>query len=102
MPAVFRIYDRWNSRISTGALNRWFAQVVANHAPPAVAGRRIRLRYMTQANARPPTFIAFCSRPEALPTSYQRYIVNEMREEFDLEGVPIRLHLRKGKNPYQP
>lgn len=101
LPAVFKIYDRWNSRISTGALNRWFAQVVAHHAPPAAAGRRIKLRYMTQANARPPTFIAFCSRPDALPTSYQRYIVNEMRKEFDLEGVPIRLHLRKGKNPYQ-
>ncbi|MFV2092781.1 MAG: ribosome biogenesis GTPase Der [Hyphomicrobiales bacterium] len=102
LPAVFKIYDRWNSRISTGALNRWFEQVVAQHAPPAAAGRGIKLRYITQANARPPTFIAFCSRPDALPTSYQRYIVNEMRKQFDLEGVPIRLHLRKGKNPYQP
>ncbi|MHA1524354.1 MAG: ribosome biogenesis GTPase Der [Alphaproteobacteria bacterium] len=102
MPAVFKVYDRWNSRISTGALNRWFSFVIAQHAPPAPAGRRIKLRYMTQANARPPTFVVFCSRPEVLPTSYQRYIVNEMRKEFDLEGVPIRLHLRKGKNPYRP
>lgn len=100
MPAVFDAYERWNKRIPTGALNRWFSEVVSRHAPPAVAGRRLKLRYLTQVNARPPTFVVFCSRPEALPTSYKRYIVNSMRETFELPGVPIRLHVRKGKNPY--
>lgn len=100
LPAVFDIYEKWNRRLPTAALNRWFGEIVARHAPPAVAGRRIKLRYMTQANARPPTFIVFCSRPDALPTSYKRYIVNGLREAFDLGGVPIRLHLRKGRNPY--
>jgi GTP-binding protein len=100
MPAVFDIYDKWNKRLPTAALNRWFGEIVVRHAPPAAAGRRIKLRYMTQANARPPTFVAFCSRPDALPTSYKRYIVNALREAFDLGGVPIRLFLRKGRNPY--
>jgi len=100
MPAVFDVYERWNKRIATGALNRWFSEVVSRHAPPAVAGRRLKLRYLTQVNARPPTFVVFCSRPEALPTSYKRYIVNSLRETFELPGVPIRLHVRKGKNPY--
>ena len=75
--------------------------MIEAHPPPAVAGRRIRLRYMTQANARPPTFVVFCSRPKALPDSYSRYLVNSLRENFDLPGVPIRLHLRKGRNPYE-
>lgn len=100
MPAVFQVYERWNLRVPTGALNRWFAEIIAKHTPPAVGGRRIKLRYITQTNARPPTFVAFCSKPEALPTSYKRYIVNGLREAFKLPGVPIRLHLRKGKNPY--
>ncbi len=76
-------------------------KAVEAHPSPAVAGRRIRLRYMTQANARPPTFVVFCSRPKALPDSYSRYLVNSLRENFDLPGVPIRLHLRKGRNPYE-
>lgn len=69
-------------------------------APPAVSGRRVKLRYITQANARPPTFVVFCSRPKVLPESYVRYLVNALRESFDMPGVPIRLHLRKGGNPY--
>jgi GTP-binding protein len=65
-----------------------------------VSGRRIKLRYITQANARPPTFVLFCSRPKALPASYTRYLVNSLRESFDMPGVPIRLNLRKGDNPF--
>ena len=71
------------------------------HPPPAVSGRRIKLRYLTQAKARPPSFVAFCSRPEALPEAWRRYLVNALRQEFDLPGVPIRLTLRKGENPYE-
>jgi GTP-binding protein len=100
MAAVFAAYETWNRRISTGELNRWFAEIVDRHPPPAVAGRRIRLRYMTQASSRPPTFVVFASRPEALPDSYKRYIINELRAAFDLPGVPVRLHFRRGRNPY--
>ena len=82
-------------------LNRWLGEMVERHPPPAVSGRRIKLRYLTQPKARPPTFVAFCSRPEALPDAYRRYLVNGLREDFDLPGVPIRLMLRKGENPYE-
>ena len=90
----------WNKRLPTHALNQWLREAVDAHSPPAVSGRRIKLRYITQSNARPPTFVLFCSRPKALPNSYVRYLVNSLRETFDLPGVPIRLHLRKGENPY--
>jgi len=100
MKAVFDVYEAWNRRISTAALNRWFSDAVDGHPPPAVGGRRIRLRYITQPNARPPTFVVFCSRPEALPESYKRYLVNSLRDTLKLSGVPIRLHLRKPDNPY--
>ena len=100
MEAVLEAYDVWNSRVPTADLNRWLEHALARHAPPAVAGRRIRLRFMTQPSARPPTFVAFCSRPEALPKSYVRYLTNSLREAFDLPGVPIRFNLRKGENPY--
>jgi len=100
LDAVFGVESLWNTRITTGSLNRWFADVVSRHPPPAVSGRRVRLRYLTQAGTRPPTFIAFCSRPDAIPDSYKRYIVNGIRDEFGLVGVPIRLNLRKGRNPY--
>jgi len=86
--------------IPTAKLNRWLADMVSRHPPPAPGGRRIRLRYMTQAKARPPTFILFTSKPEDLPEAYSRYLVNGMREEFGLDGTPIRLLLRKGDNPY--
>ncbi|MFO1185016.1 MAG: ribosome biogenesis GTPase Der [Bauldia sp.] len=91
----------WSRRVPTAALNRWLTDVLEHHPPPAVTGRRIRLRYMTQAKARPPTFVAFCSRPEALPDAYRRYLLNGLRDTFDLPGVPIRLLLRKGENPYE-
>jgi len=90
----------WNRRIPTGELNRWFAGITERHPPPAVSGRRVRLRYITQASSRPPTFVVFTTRPDAIGESYRRYIVNELRAAFGLGGVPIRIHLRKGKNPY--
>jgi GTP-binding protein len=100
MRAVLAADALWNRRLPTHALNRWLQAAVDAHPPPAVSGRRIKLRYMTQANARPPTFVLFCSRPKALPESYSRYLVNALRESFDMPGVPIRLNLRKGDNPY--
>ena len=100
MRAVLAADSLWNKRLPTHALNQWLREAVDMHSPPAVAGRRIKLRYVTQSNARPPTFVLFCSRPKALPESYSRYLVNSLRESFDMPGVPIRLHLRKGENPY--
>ena len=100
MPAVFKTYDTWNRRISTPILNRWLKEVVDRHPPPAVSGRRIKLRYMTQPSARPPTFVAFCSRPDALPKAYLRYLTNSLRDAFELPGVPIRFTVRKGENPF--
>ena len=100
MNAVFRVRDIWNTRLTTSELNRWLVEAVSQHTPPAAAGRSIRLRYMTQPNARPPTFVVFCSRPEKLPDAYRRYLINGLRQTFDLSGVPIRLTLKKGKNPY--
>jgi GTP-binding protein len=98
--AVLDAYDSWNRRVSTPNLNRWLEEALARHSPPAVSGRRIKLRYITQPSTRPPTFVAFCSRPEDLPKSYIRYLTNSLREAFDLPGVPLRLNLRKGENPY--
>ena len=100
LDAVFTAYEIWNRRVPTAALNRWLAAMIERHPPPAPGGRRIRLRYMTQAKTRPPTFVVFASRPENLPESYSRYLVNSLREDFDLAGIPIRLHTKKGKNPY--
>ena len=100
MPAVMETYDIWNRRIATATLNRWLEAVQDRHPPPLVQGRRLRLRYMTQANIRPPTFALFASRPAELPDAYRRYLVNVLRKDFDLPGVPIRMMLRKGKNPY--
>ncbi len=100
MKAVFDAYETWNKRLSTGKLNQFLDEALMRHTPPAPGGRRIRMRYMTQPNARPPTFVVFCSRPKDLPESYSRYLVNGLRKSFDLQGTPIRLHMRKGKNPY--
>jgi GTP-binding protein len=100
MKAAFTVYDAWNKRIGTAELNRWFAGALERHQPPAVSGRRIKLRYITQANARPPSFVVFCSRPEALPESYLRYLVNDLKKTFGLGPSPVRLHIRKTKNPY--
>ena len=98
--AVLEAYDTWNRRVPTAALNRWLAEALARHAPPAARGRRIKIRFMTQPSARPPTFVAFCSQPDDLPKSYLRYLSNSLREAFKLPGVPLRFNLRKGDNPY--
>jgi len=100
MPAVRRAHDVWNRRVPTGALNRWFESALERHAAPLVEGRRLKLRYITQAKARPPTFIIFGTRAEQTPEDYQRYLVNSLRETFDLPGAPIRLTFRGTKNPY--
>jgi GTP-binding protein len=100
--AVVGAGEVWNRRVATADLNRWLATVQQRHPPPLVAGRRLRLRYVTQVNTRPPTFALFASKPSELPDSYQRYLVNALRREFDLPGTPIRMMLRKGKNPYGP
>jgi GTP-binding protein len=100
MDAVFAVEKVWNTHISTAKLNRWLYGMVEGHPPPAVSGRRLKLRYMTQARMRPPSFILFASRPESLPASYQRYLVNGMREAFSMAGTPIRLWVRGGKNPF--
>lgn len=100
MPAVFEMFDIWNTRIPTAELNRWLSFMTESHPPPAVSGRRIRLRYMTQPKTRPPTFAVFSSRADQLPTAYSRYLVNGLREDFNLDGIPIRLNMRKRKNPY--
>ena len=100
MSAIVKTYELWNRRISTPNLNRWLQEATSRHAPPAVTGRRIKIRYMTQASTRPPTFVAFCQRAEAMPKSYLKYLVNSLREAFDLPGVPVRFNLRKGDNPF--
>ncbi len=100
MAAVLSAYTVWNRRVPTADLNRWLEDVTSVHPPPAAAGRRIRMKYMTQAKTRPPTFAIFCSRPDDLPASYLRYLENAMRDAFDLPGTPIRLNLRRGDNPY--
>jgi GTPase len=100
MQAILAADALWNRRLPTHALNQWLQGAVEAHPPPAVSGRRLKLRYITQANARPPTFVLFCSRPKALPESYSRYLVNALREGFDMPGVPIRLNVRKGANPF--
>ena len=100
MGAIFKIEKAWNTHISTAKLNRWLGGAVEKHPPPAVSGRRLKLRYMTQAKMRPPSFIIFASRSDAMPTSYLRYLMNSMRETFEMPGTPIRMWLRSGKNPY--
>ncbi len=100
MRAVFDIERRWNIRIPTAKVNQWLSLMIKTHTPPAVSGRRLKLRYMTQVKSRPPTFVLFCSRPDALPAAYLRYLTNGMRERFDLGGTPIRLWVRAGENPY--
>ena len=100
MRAVFAADEIWNKRLPTASLNRWLEDAVARHPPPLAQGRHVKLRYMAQVSARPPRFALFVNRPRALSDSYQRYLVNGLRETFDLPGVPIRLLLRAGRNPY--
>jgi len=100
LDAVLAIYDIWNQRVSTSKLNRWLEGILAHHPPPLVSGRRIRIKYLTQIKTRPPTFVIFCSKALELPDSYVKYMINGIREAFGFEGVPIRLMVRSGKNPY--
>ena len=98
--AVQTIHSIWQRRISTAKLNRWLEIMLEAHPPPLVQGRRLRIRYMTQIKSRPPTFALFVSRPADLAESYLRYLIGGLRDEFMLTGVPVRMILRKGKNPY--
>ncbi|MEQ9572944.1 MAG: GTP-binding protein, partial [Nitratireductor sp.] len=100
MQAVADTHEVWNRRISTARLNRWLEGVLAHHPPPAVAGRRLKIKYLTQVKTRPPGFVVSCSRPDAMPQSYVRYLVNGLRESFDMPGVPIRVMLRAPENPF--
>ncbi|NVO55688.1 ribosome biogenesis GTPase Der [Rhodobacteraceae bacterium B1Z28] len=101
--AILRAHDVWNRRMPTAALNRWLIEMLEQHPPPAPQGRRIKLRYMTQVKTRPPGFVVMCSHPDKMPDSYSRYLVNGLREDFDMPGTPIRLTLRGqgDKNPYK-
>jgi GTP-binding protein len=100
MSAIEQAYAVWNKRVPTAALNRWFEQAVGANPPPAVSGRRLKLNYITQAKARPPSFILFCSRADAVPQSYLRYLVNSLREFFEIPGTPVRITLREKDNPF--
>jgi GTPase len=100
MQAIVEAHAVWNRRVPTNALNRWLVQATADHPPPAVAGRRLKLNYITQPKTRPPSFVMFCTRADAVPDAYRRYLVNGLRETFGLPGTPIRLTLREKSNPY--
>ncbi len=100
MKAVFEAVDRWSARITTSQLNRWLEAALARNPPPAPSGRRIKIRYATQASSRPPTFAVFGNQLSKMPDSYKRYLMNTLRKDFDLAGVPIRFSLRGGKNPF--
>src|SRR6201993_1988818 len=100
MQAIQDAYAVWNRRVPTSALNRWFEQAIQANPPPAVSGRRLKLNYITQTKARPPSFVLFCSRADAIPQSYLRYLTNSLREAFDLPGTPVRITLREKANPF--
>ena len=101
MQAVLKVYERWNTRIPTAPLNQWFADVQEKNTTPLGKNkRRIKLKYITQAKSRPPSFFIFSSNPEGLPDSYLRYLTNDLRETFGLGGIPIRIQVRKSDNPY--
>lgn len=100
MKAVGEAHEDWTARVKTKDLNEWLYATIARHPPPAVRGKRIKPRYLTQIKARPPTFVLICSRAEDMPESYKRYLVNAMRDAFDLHAAPIRLIVKAGKNPF--
>ena len=98
--AVLDVFEVWNRRISTAKLNRWLEHILEHHQPPLVSGRRVKVRYMTQPKTRPPTFALFVSHAKGLPEAYVRYMANALREDFELWGIPLRVLVRKGNNPY--
>ena len=100
MSAIVSVHETWNRRISTARLNRWLAEVLERSPPPAVAGRRIKIRYVTQPKARPPHFTIFGNQLSALPASYERYLINNLRDTFNLPGVPIRISKHGSANPF--
>jgi GTP-binding protein len=100
MDAVGAAHRDWSARVKTSDLNQWLHAVVQRHPPPAVRGKRVKPRYISQIKARPPTFVLLCSRAEDMPESYKRYLANALREAFDLKATPVRLTVRGGKNPY--
>jgi len=100
LDAVLDVFEVWNRRVSTAKLNRWLEHVLEHHQPPLVGGRRVKIRYMTQPKTRPPTFALFVSHAKGLPEAYSRYMANALREDFDLWGVPLRIAVRKGHNPF--
>jgi GTP-binding protein len=100
MPAILKTHTDWSTKIKTRDLNDWLQMAIQRHPPPAVNGRRVKPKYMAQTKARPPTFVLFASRADQLPDSYRRYLINSMRESFDLPGVPVRLTVKSGRNPY--
>ncbi len=100
LPAIERVHNDWSAKIKTSDLNEWLSEKVSRHPPPAVAGRRIKPKYISQTKTRPPTFVLKCSRADKLPTSYKRYLVNGLREDFGLPAVPIRLYVKSDENPY--
>ncbi|MCD2322634.1 ribosome biogenesis GTPase Der [Sphingomonas sp. IC-56] len=100
MKVAFETRDAWSRRVSTGQLNRWFERAIEANPPPAPGGKRIKPRYVTQNKTRPPSFVLFGTRVDLLPTSYQRYLINGLRKEFDFGAVPVRLTLRAPKNPF--
>ncbi|MGL6043411.1 MAG: ribosome biogenesis GTPase Der, partial [Sandaracinobacteroides sp.] len=100
MDVAFETRERWSRRVPTAALNRWFEAAQERNPPPAPGGRRIKMRYITQARSRPPTFIVFGTRLDELPESYSRYLVNSLRDDLDLKGLPIRINMRSSKNPF--
>lgn len=97
---VMKTYETWNERVGTGGLNRWLADMESQNPAPLVNGRHNRLKYMTQIKTRPPTFALWVSRPDELPDSYKRYLINGLRRDFNMPGIPVRLLIRKSKNPY--
>jgi GTP-binding protein len=100
MDAILKSHRVWNTRISTARLNRWLERTAGNHPPPAVAGRRLKIKYITQVKTRPPGFVLSCTRPDEVPQSYVRYLVNGLRKTFDMPGVPIRVSIHASDNPY--
>lgn len=100
MKQALRMYELWNTRLGTGELNRWLDDATQRHTPPMIGGRRLKPRYITQSKTRPPRFVLFANRDSDIPTSYERYLVNSLRETFGLPGIPLRLFWRAGKNPY--
>ena len=100
LPEILKAYNLWNKRISTAHLNRWLEKAILKHPPPSFRGSKIKLKYMTQSSSRPPTFIIFSSKAEQIPESYIRYLSNTLRKNFNIPGIPIRIYIRKSKNPF--